>query len=236
MRDGATAQPIRIVVDHREAASGVAEWLQQVPGVELAWRHLATGDYVVDGRLVVERKTLPDFAQSIIDGRLFKQAHRLAGALQRPCLLLEGGAGQLQGHAVSRPALLGALTSVALIYGIPILRSVSPQESASLLVMAARQINQVEAGVLRRPGYRPRTRRGRQNFLLQGLPGTGPVLAERLLERFGSVEAVMQATAEELCAVEGIGTGRAMAIRNAVEEAAAAYGLAEPPPPWHTGS
>jgi len=31
------------------------------------------GDYQVEKRLIVERKTLKDFAVSIIDGRLFKQ-------------------------------------------------------------------------------------------------------------------------------------------------------------------
>jgi Fanconi anemia group M protein len=42
-------------------------------------------------------------------------------------------------------------------------------------------------------------------FLVQGLPNVSATLAQRLLERFGSVKGIADASIEELMAVDGIG-------------------------------
>ncbi len=67
----------RITVDDRERSSGVAEGLSRRPGVKITSRRLPLGDYEVDSTLIVERKTLGDFAVSVLDGRLFRQAGRM---------------------------------------------------------------------------------------------------------------------------------------------------------------
>jgi len=64
--------------------------------------------------------------------------------------------------------------------------------------------------------------RKRALFILQGLPSVGPRRAGALLEVFGSVAAVVSASAEKLADVEGIGVGAATAILRAVGN--------EPPP------
>jgi ERCC4-type nuclease len=46
--------------------------------------------------LVFERKTLKDFARSIVDGRLFRQAIRLANSKYKSVLILEGTGKELQ--------------------------------------------------------------------------------------------------------------------------------------------
>ena len=51
---------------------------------------------------------------------------------------------------------------------------------------------------------------------MQGLPGIGREKAKRLLDTFGSVEAVMKAASKELQSVEGIGQRTAERIRWAV--------------------
>jgi len=43
---------------------------------------------------------------------------------------------------------------------------------------------------------------------VQGLPGTGPKLADKLLQTFGSVRRVFTATRDELLGVEGFGEKR----------------------------
>lgn len=50
-------------------------------------------------------------------------------------------------------------------------------------------------------------------YVLQGLPGIGPALAQRLLARFGSVERVITADEAALMQVRGIGRTTAMRIR-----------------------
>jgi ERCC4-type nuclease len=72
---------IHIIVDHREANSGVYEALRAISDTEVALGCLDLGDYQLDERLLFERKTLRDLIASIKDARLFEQAGRLASHL-----------------------------------------------------------------------------------------------------------------------------------------------------------
>ncbi len=115
--------PIHIIADDRECKSEVIESLSQIEDVDVCVRRLSLGDYQIDNRLLVERKTLKDFAISIIDGRLFKQTIRLANSNSKGVLLLEGTISNTVELGVTREAIQGALITVSLILGIPVLRS-----------------------------------------------------------------------------------------------------------------
>jgi DNA excision repair protein ERCC-4 len=210
--------PVRVVADDRENAGGVVAELRVRPEVRLEVRRLATGDFAVEDRCLVERKTLADFARSVVDARLFRQAAALARDARRAVLILEGTAVGIGDDGVSREALQGALITVSVFYGLAVLRARDPAETARLLVYLGRQAQRSAGGGLPRPGYRPKGKRARQLFVLQGLPGIGPDRAARLLERFGSVQAVIAASADELASVDGIGETVAERIRWAVDE------------------
>lgn len=51
---------------------------------------LATGDFLIDNEVLIERKSVDNFAASLIDGRLFRQVARLAHSGYRSLLLIEG--------------------------------------------------------------------------------------------------------------------------------------------------
>lgn len=68
---------LRIVVDYRERACAVPAFLEATPGVQVDFTQLLKGDYLVADKVYFERKTMRDFAISLIDGRLFSQARRL---------------------------------------------------------------------------------------------------------------------------------------------------------------
>jgi ERCC4-type nuclease len=176
------------------------------------------GDYQIGSRVFVERKTLKDFAISIIDGRLFKQMIRLATSNFRGVLILEGTVSDTVEIGMAREAMQGALITVSLILGIPILRSKDPSETARLIVYIGRQIESMAMDGVQRHGYRPKTKRKRQLFILQGLPGVGSERAERLLDHFGSVEAAISASCSDLQSVDGIGKSIADKIRWAVSK------------------
>ena len=207
---------VRIVADDREMAGGVIAELRAREDVVLEVRRLPMGDFLVEDRFAVERKTLADFAVSVVDGRLFKQAAALAHDRQRGILVLEG-TGPSDGFGVSREALQGALVTVGVFFGLAVLRARDPAETARLLVYLGRQSRSYAGGCFSRPGYRPKGQRTRQLFILQGLPGVGPERAERLLDHFGSVPAVFTASKEALTAVEGIGPVVAARIRSVLE-------------------
>lgn len=214
--------PIPIVIDDREPHS-VAEALQALPDCHVSVQRLSLGDYQVDDRLLFERKTLPDFATSIMDGRLFRQAVRLAASERRGIIVLEGAVKDIASHGITREALQGALISISVIFGIPLLRSLDPAETARLMLHTARQVRSVQNGALARKGRRPKGKRRIQLQILQGLPGIGPARAQSLLEKYGSVENVMQAGYKELLDTPDIGKDTAQRIRWAVSEPAATY-------------
>lgn len=212
-----------MVADDRENAGGVIVELRGMDDVALEVRRLPVADFIVEDRFAVERKTLADFAQSVVDARLFRQTAALARGTRRGVLILEGTAADANAVGVSRESLQGALITVGVFFGLAVLRARDAAETARLLVYLARQAQRFARGAFKRPGGRPKGKRARQLFVLQGLPGVGPGRAARLLERFGSVQAVAAADAVELAAIDGIGETTAARIRWALEESPADY-------------
>ena len=206
--------PVHIIVDHREKASGVHEHLLALPNVTVEFKQLAFGDYWVDDQLIVERKTMRDFAESIIDGRLFTQAGWLAQRGERIVFLLEGGMSQWQEINMRRECLQGALITLTLLYGFPLLRSLHAEESAKLMFYAAQQIQQSATETAYQHGRKPKRKRTRQLRILQALPGIGPERAEKLLDKFLTVENVISAAQADLETIAGIGPKTASAIRS----------------------
>jgi DNA excision repair protein ERCC-4 len=208
---------IQITVDDRERPSGVVAELEKFCGVVVKVAHLTAGDYCIDEAVLIERKTAADFAQSLIDGRLFGQAGRMASSPLRPAYIIEGASAEWAGLGVSREALQGALVTLMLIFDIPVFRSSDPAESARLILYVGSQLVR-----LRDPEYLPyrqakaKRKKTRQLRILQSLPGIGPDRAKRLLERFGTVRACFGASTPELMEVEGIGPKTAAAIEQLI--------------------
>src|SRR5579872_5605795 len=100
-----------VMVDDRELNAPVIEVLQKLPEVDVQIKRLLVGDYMVDNRCVFERKTLMDFAASVVDGRLFRQAQKLSRSTLPAALILEGRASELADCGVRREALQGAMVS-----------------------------------------------------------------------------------------------------------------------------
>ena len=202
------------------------ELLRRSPDFRVTVTRLKLGDYLLDNRFLFERKTLRDLAVAITDGRLFQQALKLSETKLQPALILEGTAQDLAGCGMRWEPIQGALVTVSLFCGVPLLRARTPAETVRTMLFAARQGRTFVTDALPRRGYRPRGKRARQLFILQGLPGIGPAKARRLLERFGSVETVANARPEELQLVEGIGKRIAEKLRWSVEETPREYRLA----------
>ena len=214
---------MNIVVDDREARSGIVELFGTVGGVSIEVRRLELGDYEVDGRLLVERKTLQDLAVSVKDGRLFRQAYRLMESPLRSAMILEGTNINLNACGMRREAIQGALITLSVYFGIPLLRARDAHESVRLMLYAARQGREFANGTCPRHGKRPRGKRRTQLHILQGLPGIGPERARRLLDAFGTVEGVLTANTEALSSIDGIGLNTAERISWAVREHETVY-------------
>jgi DNA excision repair protein ERCC-4 len=196
-------------VDFRERTSILFSKLKSRPDLDVRVGTLAAGDYIIAREIVVERKTSTDFASSVIDARIFRQARRLVATRLRPLVLVEGEPDpRLHPHA-----WMGATLSLAVVWRVPVVCCRDADESFGVIRLLAGQAGRVGHADLPRAGYRPRRALTRKLFVLEGLPGVGPALARRLLERFTSIERVIEADEEELCCVAGIGPSKAAAIR-----------------------
>jgi DNA excision repair protein ERCC-4 len=213
--EGAPKSVHRLVVDHSERHSALLDAVRRTGWCDVQTDRLATGDYLVDGQVLVERKTIRDLAASLIDGRLFPQVARLAHSPYRSLLLIEGptpsSLPDVHDHSIE-----GALVSIAAIWRIPVLHSSDPEQSARMLRFLAEQLCGPHERLLRRFDRKPKRLASRRLFLLQGLPGVGPALAHRLLSQFGSIERILTADAATLTEVRGIGARKAARIRELV--------------------
>jgi Fanconi anemia group M protein len=195
---------LKIIIDHRESRSPVMRFLSQ-KDITVEPHQLDIGDYIVSSRIGVERKTVDDFLNSLIDGKLFVQMKNLRATYSRPLLILEGE-GLLTKRNVSHNAIFGSIASIIVDFGIPIIPTSSPQETADFLsVMVHREQRQGDRAVAIRGEKTARTTAEKQQFLVEGLPNISAILAQRLLQHFGSIRALANASEEDLCRVNGIG-------------------------------
>jgi ERCC4-type nuclease len=211
----------KIQVDTRESRAHVAYYLQKYAEVDITFQHLPVADYAVNDLFLFERKTLPDLIASIKDGRVFKQACRLAAVPQRGVFILEGSSDCLKRSNMHRAAIQGLLIKISVFLNIPVLRAKDAEESARLILYTVRQSQKLTGSANHTRHFshkRPQAKQKTQQYILQGIPGIGPGRAEALLNHFDSVEAIFSASTEELSAVSGINQKTANTICWAVKE------------------
>ncbi len=205
-------EPTRLLVDHREPAEMV-DLLRGVRNLEVEVAQLEVGDYVLPGRLVVERKTASDLVTSVTEDakRLFFQTEAMAreDALSR-VLLME--ADIYASQRLTLQSLAGTLSFLAVIQGISVVPTLSLRHSAMMVAKMVRHAGHGLGYDLGLRGSGPRDPADAGPFVLQGIPGVSAARAIALQRHFGSVAAVAVATEAALREVDGIGPKIASAI------------------------
>lgn len=211
-----------IHVDSRESRSDVPRWLSRL-GYTTTTAELAMGDYAIGKKVLVERKAANDLALSIMDGRLFGQAELLASAdAKMACVVIEGSLGELY-SAIDPEAVAGALSTLTLYYGLPVIPTPSAEHTARLLGRLARHATEGLGYEIALRAGKPKTDGGRAQYLVEGLPGVGAETARKLILHFGSAAAVFAAGESDLCAVKGIGAKTARGILDALHARPTAF-------------
>jgi len=190
-------------------------------GVEVERKRLEVGDYCVVNASVevaVERKSVNDFESSIIDGRLFDQVHRLRRRYPLSFLCVIGPFNSWK-ERISKDAYIGGILSVALtafeafesLKGIVVpLRLESEEEFCLLLKNLDRKVSSGKLKVY--PRIIRKAEVDDSIAMLTAIPGIGVEKAKKLLEKFGSIHAVVNASIADLKKVEGIGDKQARRI------------------------
>lgn len=204
-----------VFADTREGNSKVIRHLSEME-IDVKVQAMAVGDYQVSDEVVIERKTAKDFVDSIVDKRLFKQARSLMEEFKRPLIILEGD--DLYNGMINPNAIRGSIASIALDFGISIIPTRNAQDTAAMIKrIAIREQSGEKTPIQIRTDKKPVNLWEQQLFIIESLPNIGPVNAKNLLEHFGTVVNIINASESQLQEVEGIGKKTAANIRKVVD-------------------
>ncbi|MBD3389158.1 MAG: DEAD/DEAH box helicase [Candidatus Altiarchaeales archaeon] len=207
---------LKVYVDVRERNSTILSALREKCDVEL--KQLPVGDFLLSDRVCVERKTMGDFLQSLVDKRLMAQVSEMRRNFQIPILMLEGVDELYAQRNIHPNAVRGAMASIAVDFDMPIIPTEDEEDTAQMLIALAKREQEDNRRIVALRGERkPELLKERQRYIVESLPNVSAVLADRLLERFGSVEAVITAQEKKLMETEGIGSKKASDIRKVVK-------------------
>lgn len=218
-------EKVSVEIDSREDSGVIVDLLAEFAAndevEESDVEELPAGDIGI-GPVGFERKTMSDFASSMLENRLISQAHKMEQHYEHPYWLIEGSMVETENPLdavtsnISPAALRGAMASLMARRGQPVILCSNRSLLADMAVRVARK--HFEDGT---DQYLPRgsvTKRdapaGKKMWACLG--GVGPELAERLYNEHGSpmrmADAALQVQIERLEQVEGIGETMAKQI------------------------
>ncbi len=201
--DAFTVQGPRISIDDRETSSKVVEVLSEM-GAAIRLERLAHGDYAIGERILIERKTVRDFVDTLINRDLLGQIKAMAEAAPRPLIIIEGG--DLYSQRDIHPnAIRGVLAALTLDMGVSLLFTKDEQDTAQMLFVLAKREDSARGERKVHPYKSHRSLREEQEYIISAFPEIGLKNARLLLSHFGSVQAITNATLPDLLAIKGIG-------------------------------
>ena len=209
---------VEIVADQREMDANIARDLSKREEIEIRLETLEVGDYICSDRVAVERKSVADFVDSLVGGdrSVFEQVGAMARHYARPVVVVEGE-GLYEQRDIHPNAIRGALSSLAVDFGASILRTESEDDTMELLATIAKREQQLDSREVSVHGEKgTKTRSEQQEYVVSSIAEIGPVTARSLLEEFGTVEAVMIASEDELQAADGVGSVTAERMREVI--------------------
>ncbi len=204
----------KIVVDERERPSGIPQALVRL-GDYVVYKFLDVGDYIVGENIAIERKRVPDFIKSVFDGRIFDQIRRLLDVYAKVVILIQGSPEEVKIATDKWNSFYGTIARMILEDGVSIIYAQGIEDTAYIIhSLAQKSQSSIARGSY--PVIHRKPKLGSvsewQTYIVQSLPFIGPKLARRLLEKFGNVVSIFNASALELSRVEGISEWKAQEI------------------------
>lgn len=191
-----------IIVDSREFRSSVVKTLFK-KGVKIQSLKLRIGDYLIGESVCVERKSVKDFVDSLIDKRIFEQLKELKEEYNKALLIVEGGESVYSVRKVHPNAIRGLITAIVIDYDIPIIFSNSEDDTADYLTTIHNRLNKERVKVIK--GDKKVLTSNIQESIVEKLPEVGVKTGESLLKHFKTIKALFNASVSELEEVEGVG-------------------------------
>ena len=201
-----------IIVDNRELNSFVPAELKKM-GFQLDLKQLPVADYIIDN-VAVERKTISDFKSSIINKRIIAQLKEIKQYPQH-ILIIEGieSEGIYDGQ-IHENAFRGMILAIVMEFNVPIIFTRNERDTAKYIAVLANKKAKKHEAI--RASKILLTDEEQIQFVLEGFPGVGPATAKKLIEKFGALRSVANASKEELEEVIGKKAERIYDILNKI--------------------
>jgi ERCC4-type nuclease len=209
-----------LCIDHRESdlitclesKKELMEVKQLVVGD--IWIGMGNDEKMMEGGLIIERKSIRDFEASFLDGRYREQRGRILSFCQehktQPMYILEGAWSSATGR-LQKKAILKLITRLTLHYQIPVLQTESIQETSELIQTLVEQWKENPTSLQRTSELvkvsdgihiQKKVNAGdHQQFGISCLaqcPGVSVKMAEMLITTFGSLKAVINVSIKDL--------------------------------------
>lgn len=207
---------MRVILDYRERKL-IKHFINFCDVLEIT--NLPIGDFIFDSGLVVERKSAEDFENSMKTDRLWEQLKVLSECneiinipIKRKLLLIHGK------FTYPTHSIAGAMCTIIFNYGIPVLKIENYELEEYLRILFQREMTGKNSTVpdslvkARKIPSRDLSEDEWKIYVLSSIPEVGEVLAKRLLQKFGSIQAIANASIHQLMSVEGIGEKKAKII------------------------
>jgi len=197
----------KIFIDYREKNSLVYSELIKL-GFEIEIKNLKVADYLVNN-VAIERKTVSDFISSMINKRLSKQLYELQQYKKR-LLIIEGideqelyshqNLSNEQNQGIHPNSIRGFLLSILLNHNVPIIFTKDAEDTAKFIEILAKQEPKESSLNVTKKFL---DKEERMQFIIESFPGIGPKTARKLLEGFGTIQKIINASEEEIKEVIG---------------------------------
>ena len=214
---------MEIIADYREKRI-ILELCKK--HIKVDTKSLISADFIIqskalDGREVlvgIERKTIIDFLNSIIDKRIITQLIALKENFDIPVLMIEGEENIYQIRNFHPNSIRGMLSAIAIDLQIPILYTKNEKDTASYLETIAKRLENKKRDISLLKSKKPISAKELQEYIVESLPGVGPTLAKSLLKKFKSIKNIANTSEKELQEVEKIGKNKAKRIKEIMEK------------------
>lgn len=191
----------QVIADYREKNSLVAAELRHL-GCNLEFKELKVADYLTRN-VAIERKTISDFINSMINKRLLRQVEELQQYENR-LLIIEGIEEQElysdDNLGVHSNAIRGFMLTISIKYKVPIILSKNYKDTAKFIYLIAKK-QEKEMSI--RPTKKSLNKKQQAQFILEGFPGIGPKTSKKLLKEFKSIKTIINTPIENLQSLIG---------------------------------
>lgn len=192
----------KIIADIHEKDSMILAELRENKDIDLEINSLKIGDYLI-GKTIIERKTTQDFISSMLNRRMIEQLNQMQKYRSR-LLIIEGDIEALypgkEDSRLNPNAIRGFILSIITNYSTNIIFTQDYQDTADYLITLAKQTIKPKTEISMHSRI-PKTLKEQKKYILESFPDIGPKKAEKLLEKFKTLNKVFNASEEELSEV-----------------------------------